>query len=151
MVRLEPDGSLKTDESFSVVGLKDVYAIGDIATFPYHGPGGDGKHTRIEHWNVAQKAGRIVAGHIANPSSSRHSSHPSSGARLVPGSIRRQRAEWLGRSGAARKPDEQKWAAFYTKGETVVAVASCGWDPVVMRAELLRLGKFPSKSELQED
>ncbi len=68
VVRLESDGSLKVDESFSVVGLKDVYAIGDIATYPYHGPGGNGKYVRIEHWNVAQNAGRVVAGHIINSS-----------------------------------------------------------------------------------
>lgn len=49
-VSFEKDGSLKTDESFAVTGLKDVYAIGDIATYPYHGPGGDGSLTRIEHW-----------------------------------------------------------------------------------------------------
>ena len=49
-VDLEKDGSLKTDENFAVVGLKDVYAVGDIATYPYHGPGGNGKPIRIEHW-----------------------------------------------------------------------------------------------------
>ncbi|KAJ3498069.1 hypothetical protein NLG97_g1428 [Lecanicillium saksenae] len=47
----------------------DVYAVGDIATYPYGGPGGDGKFTRIEHWNVAQNAGRAAAQHIVNPSS----------------------------------------------------------------------------------
>jgi NADPH-dependent 2,4-dienoyl-CoA reductase/sulfur reductase-like enzyme len=57
-VTLEKDGSLRTDESFVVNGLKDVYAIGDIATYPYHGPGGTGSPTRIEHWNVAQNAGQ---------------------------------------------------------------------------------------------
>lgn len=49
-ITLEKDGSLKVDENFAVVGLKDVYAIGDIATFPYHGPGGNGTPVRIEHW-----------------------------------------------------------------------------------------------------
>src|SRR4051812_10767920 len=68
-VTLEKDGSLKTDESFAVNGLKDVYAIGDIATYPYHGPGGNGSPVRIEHWNVAQNAGRSVAHTINNPGS----------------------------------------------------------------------------------
>ncbi|KAH7357579.1 rubredoxin-NAD(+) reductase [Pyrenochaeta sp. MPI-SDFR-AT-0127] len=66
-IALEKDGSLKTDESFAVNGLKDVYAIGDIATYPYHGPGGNGTPVRIEHWNVAQNAGRSVANSINNP------------------------------------------------------------------------------------
>lgn len=48
-IQLEKDGSLKTNEHFVVDGLKDVYAIGDIATYPYHGPGGNGAYTRIEH------------------------------------------------------------------------------------------------------
>lgn len=48
-VELQKDGSLKTNEHFAVEGLKDVYAIGDIATYPYHGPGGNGASTRIEH------------------------------------------------------------------------------------------------------
>lgn len=50
-IRLEKDGSLRVDENFQVEGLEDVFAIGDIATYPYHGPGGDGKPTRIEHWS----------------------------------------------------------------------------------------------------
>ncbi len=68
-ISLEKDGSVSVDESFAVKGQKDVYAIGDIATYPYHGPGGDGKPVRIEHWDVAQNAGRSVAHTINNPGS----------------------------------------------------------------------------------
>jgi NADPH-dependent 2,4-dienoyl-CoA reductase/sulfur reductase-like enzyme len=68
-VKLEKDGSLKTNEAFEVEGLKDVFAIGDIATYPYHGPGGNGGPIRVEHWNVAQNAGRSVANTINNPGS----------------------------------------------------------------------------------
>jgi NAD(P)H-nitrite reductase large subunit len=50
-VDLEKDGSLHVDETFHVKGLEDVFAIGDIATYPYHGPGGNGSPTRIEHWS----------------------------------------------------------------------------------------------------
>jgi NAD(P)H-nitrite reductase large subunit len=50
-VKLERDGSIQTDEFFQVKGMEDVYALGDIATYPYHGPGGDGAMTRIEHWS----------------------------------------------------------------------------------------------------
>ena len=50
-VKLEKDGSIQTDEFFKVKGMDDVYALGDIATYPYHGPGGDGAMTRIEHWS----------------------------------------------------------------------------------------------------
>ena len=81
----EQDGSLRTDERFVVQGLPnnqknddEIFAVGDIATYPYHGPGGNGKPVRIEHWNVAQNAGRSVAATInnkINPSTS--SSSPS--------------------------------------------------------------------------
>ena len=46
---LEKDGSVKVDELLQVPGRADVYAIGDIATYPQL-PGGT--YRRIEHWNV---------------------------------------------------------------------------------------------------
>ncbi|KAK3395140.1 cytochrome P450 [Podospora didyma] len=152
VVRLEGDGSLKTDESFSVVGLKDVYAIGDIATYPYHGPGGGGKYVRIEHWNVAQNAGRTVASHIVNPSVAPQFFTPvfwsALGAQL----------RYCGNTMASGwddvvmqgSPDEGKWAAYYTKGDTVVAMASMGKDPAMSQsAQLMQLGRMPSKKELE--
>lgn len=36
-VKLEDDGSIKVDERFAVAGLDGVFAIGDIATYPYKG------------------------------------------------------------------------------------------------------------------
>ena len=48
------------------------------------------------------------------------------------------------------KPEEAKFAAYYTKGETVVAMASMGWDPAMVQSmELMRLGKMPGKSQLE--
>lgn len=152
VVRLEDDGSLKTDESFSVVGLKDVYAIGDIATYPYHGPGGEGKYVRIEHWNVAQNAGRTVARHIINPGLAPEFFTPvfwsALGAQL----------RYCGNTQAngwddvvvQGQPDEGKWVAYYTKGDTVVAMASMGMDPVMAQcAQMMQLNKMPSKAQIQ--
>ena len=49
------------------------------------------------------------------------------------------------------KPDEGKFAAFYAKGDTVVAVASMQMDPVMTQsAELMRRGKMPGLSELRD-
>ncbi|KAL8639211.1 MAG: hypothetical protein Q9226_008896, partial [Calogaya cf. arnoldii] len=48
------------------------------------------------------------------------------------------------------QPDEAKFAAFYGKGDTVVAVASMQMDPVMSQsAELMRRLKMPSLSELR--
>ncbi|KIN05698.1 hypothetical protein OIDMADRAFT_111794 [Oidiodendron maius Zn] len=151
-VELQKDGSLRTDENFEVSGLKDVYAIGDIATYPYHGPGGNGSLTRIEHWNVAQNSGRTVAAHIVNPLGQPKAFIPifwsALGAQL----------RYCGNAPNGwddivlhGQPEEGKFAAYYTKGETVVAVASMQLDPVMTHAsELLRKGAMPTKSELQQ-
>ncbi len=48
------------------------------------------------------------------------------------------------------EPDQAKFAAFFCKGEEVVAVASMQMDPVMSQsAELMRRGKMPGKSELK--
>lgn len=152
IAKLEEDGSLKTDENFSVVGIKDVYAIGDIASYPYHGPGGDGKYIRIEHWNVAQNAGRTVASHIVAPNRKPAYFTPVFWSALT------AQLRYCGNTVGGYDDmviqgslDEGKWAAFYTKGETVVAVASMGMDPVMSQsAELMALGKMPTKTKLKE-
>ncbi|KAB5571768.1 putative apoptosis-inducing factor 2 [Coniochaeta sp. 2T2.1] len=151
ILKLEEDGSVKTDDVFGVVGVKDVYAIGDIATYPYNGPGGEGRYTRIEHWNVAQNAGRTVASHIVNPSVKPEFFTP------VFWSALHSQLRYCGNTTHGYddvviqgSPDEGKWAAFYAQGETVVAVATMGMDPVMSQAaQLMRVGKMPPKSELK--
>ncbi|KAI6250327.1 Apoptosis-inducing factor 1 [Erysiphe necator] len=150
IIKLLKDSSIKTNEYFVVDGQQDIYAVGDIATFPYHGPAGNGTPLRIEHWNVAQNAGRIAAAHItmrnditttfipifwsALGSQLRYCGNPSNG--------------WDGTI-IKGQPEELKFVVYYTKGETVVAVGSIGFDPVVAQAsELMRRGDMPSKTEL---
>ena len=151
-VSLEKDGSLQVDENFVVKGLKDVYAIGDIAMYPYHGPGSDGSLTRIEHWNVAQNAGRAAAKNIVSPSSKQKPFIPIFWSAL--GSQMRYCGNtpngWdeLVMQG---EPKEGKFAAFYGKGDTVVAVASMMMDPIMSQsAELMRQGKMPGLAELRK-
>ncbi|XBS71823.1 FAD-dependent oxidoreductase [Acerihabitans sp. KWT182] len=55
---LNKDGSLTVDAAMSAG--QDIFAIGDIATFPLNG-----HLTRIEHWRVAQQHGRVAAGVMA--------------------------------------------------------------------------------------
>lgn len=151
-ITLEKDGSLKTDESFAVNGLKDVYAIGDIATYPYHGPGGNGAAVRIEHWNVAQNAGRSVANSINNPGAKPKPFIP------VFWSALGSQLRYCGNTAGGYddlilqgKPEEPSFVAYYTQGETVVAVASMMKDPYMTQsAELMRRNKMPTKSELQK-
>ncbi|KAH8550711.1 hypothetical protein BGW37DRAFT_498138 [Umbelopsis sp. PMI_123] len=60
---LEKDGSLKVDQHFRVEGFDNIYATGDIATFPYQHTG---QPLRIEHWGFAENTGRTVALNISN-------------------------------------------------------------------------------------
>lgn len=148
-VNLERDGSLKTDQNYSVAGLDGVYAVGDIATFPYHGPGGNGDFVRIEHWNVAQQSGRVAARHIVDSSATAEHFIPvfwsALGAQL----------RYCGNSSLGwdelvlqGDPAAAKFVAYYCKGETVVAVASMGSDPAMTQsAELMRRGKMPGRKE----
>ena len=151
-VELQKDGSILTTESFVVKGLADVYAIGDIATYPYHGPGGRGVNTRIEHWNVAQNAGRSVARSIVSPSAPAKPFIPIFWSALG-GQLR-----YCGNTPNGwddlvlqGEPKEGKFAAFYGKGDTVVAVASMMMDPIMSQsAELMRRGKMPGLGELRK-
>jgi len=151
-VTLEKDGSLKVDENFSVSGLQDVYAIGDIATYPYHGPGGNGKPVRIEHWNVAQNSGRSVAAHIIDSNARPKPFIPIFWSAL--GSQLRycgHTPEGYDELILKGQPEESKFVAYYTKGETVVAVATMGTDPVMTQSsELMRRGVMPSKSDIKK-
>ncbi|KAF2104539.1 rubredoxin-NAD(+) reductase [Rhizodiscina lignyota] len=155
-VELNRDGSLTTDESFAVKGLKDVYAIGDIATYPYHGPGGNGHPVRIEHWNVAQNAGRSVALTIAKPSSKPKPFIPvfwsAMGAQLrYCGNTMAGGYDDLIVKGETDPQKSVSWVAYYCKGEEVVAVASMMKDPYMTQcAELMRRAAMPSKSELKK-
>ena len=48
------------------------------------------------------------------------------------------------------EPENSKFAAYYTRGDTVVAVATMGMDPIMVKsAELMLIEKMPGKSELK--
>jgi NADPH-dependent 2,4-dienoyl-CoA reductase/sulfur reductase-like enzyme len=150
-IQLEKDGSLKTNESFEVQGLNDVFAVGDIATYPYHGPGGNGSPIRIEHWNVAQNQGRSVANSINNPGAKPKPFIPVFWSAL--GSQLRYCGNTVGGYDdvvITGEPEKPSFVAYYTQGEKVVAVASMMKDPYMTQsAELMRRGKMPTKTELQ--
>ncbi|POS82699.1 hypothetical protein EPUL_006315 [Erysiphe pulchra] len=149
-IKLLKDGSIKTNEYFVVDGQQDIYAIGDIATFPYHGPAGNGIPIRIEHWNVAQNAGRIAAAHIVSSNAVPTTFIPIFWSALG------SQLRYCGNSCNGwddiiikGQPDELKFVVYYTRGETIAAVGSIGFDPIVAQAsELMRRGAMPSKSEI---
>ncbi|KAJ5707956.1 Apoptosis-inducing factor 1 [Penicillium malachiteum] len=156
-ITLLKDGSIATDGHFVVPGLQDsVFAVGDIATYPYHGPGGNGAPVRIEHWNVAQNAGRAAARAIVHE---RRGALTSLAPRLfIPifWSALGAQLRYCGNTVNGYddvvlrgEPDNGKFVAYYTLGDVVVAVATMGTDPVMSQsAELMRRGKMPGKKEI---
>jgi NADPH-dependent 2,4-dienoyl-CoA reductase/sulfur reductase-like enzyme len=155
-VKLEEDGSIRVDEKFQIPGVEDAFAVGDIATFPYHGPSGNGKAVRIEHWDVAQNAGRSVALTINTNGTESKSfipvfwSAPGAQVRYC-GNTPNGWDDLIVHGETDVSEGKQSWTAYYTKGEEVVAVASMMRDPYMTQsAELMRRGKMPSKSDLQK-
>ncbi|KAA8904562.1 hypothetical protein FN846DRAFT_779545 [Sphaerosporella brunnea] len=147
-VKLEADSSVRVDDHWRIQGVEDAYAIGDIATYPHNGG-----MVRIEHWNVAQNGGRQVGRHIANkrkpvPFTPIFWSALGAQLRYCGNTQGNDQYDDVIVTG---EPDKNKWVAYYTQGERVVAVASQGADPVVMQsAELMRRGKMISKSEIKQ-
>ncbi|EPS43170.1 hypothetical protein H072_2842 [Dactylellina haptotyla CBS 200.50] len=141
----ETDGSLRVDENFQICAVKDAYAIGDIATYPYKGPGSKSDlFVRIEHWNVAQNGGRSAAKHIATGKPADH---------FIPifWSAIGIQLRYCGSTFGGYDDiviqgnlEENKFVAYYTQGEIVVAVASMQRDPLVMQcSELMRTNSMP--------
>ncbi|CAJ0844637.1 17117_t:CDS:10 [Entrophospora sp. SA101] len=124
-ITLERDGSIKVAENFKVEGLDDVYAVG---IFPYHETG---ETIRIEHWTFAENTGRAAASEIViknqkpfkklpyfwsaqHGKSFRYAGYASSfDDVIIDGSL-----------------DELKFAAYYARGEKILAVATIGKDPI---------------------
>merc|ERR1712093_557763 len=108
--------------------------------------------SRMEHWNVAQNAGRSVAANIIDPSAAAKAFIPifwsALGSQLRYCGNTPNGFDDLVLQG---QPDEAKFVAYYTKGETVVAVGTMGIDPVMTASsELMRRGAMPSKSDLKK-
>lgn len=147
-IPLQKGGAVEVDEYFQVKGVKDVYAIGDIALFPEHTTG---KSLRIEHWNVAQNHGRAAAAHIAGlPSTGPFDKTP------VFWSAQGQQLRYVGHAAEyddvyiQGDADALKFVAYYIKGDKVLAVSSMQSDPVAIKcSELLRLGLMPSASSIK--
>jgi len=57
---LNDDGGLSVDSGMKVE--EDVYAAGDVASFPYWATG---EEVRIEHWRLAQQHGRLAGKNMA--------------------------------------------------------------------------------------
>ncbi|KAJ3128642.1 hypothetical protein HK098_003849 [Nowakowskiella sp. JEL0407] len=150
-VLLDRDGGITVQSSLNLKEFPYVYVAGDIARFPYHLTG---SLVRIEHWNVAENQGRLIASNIASKSLEPFKSIPYFWTMFFGKSVR-----YAGHANTFDEViiqgsldlDTLGFVAFYCLEGKVLAVASLAKDPVVSHAsELLRLGKFPSASEVRD-
>ncbi|KAK6968220.1 apoptosis-inducing factor 3-like isoform X1 [Biomphalaria glabrata] len=129
--------------------IEDVYAAGDIVEFPLFTA--DDQQVNIQHWQMAHQHGRIAGLSIAGKPQD---------IRSVPyfwtvqyGKSIRYTGYGFGYDDIVLHGDveENKFVAYYTKNDQVVAVASLGWDPIVSQAaELMSKGGTISKEEIKE-
>jgi NADPH-dependent 2,4-dienoyl-CoA reductase/sulfur reductase-like enzyme len=151
-VQLDRDGALTVDRHFKVPGVQDIYAIGDIARFPYDGPTGNGALTRIEHWSVAQNHGRAVGASLSSTNATPKRYLPIFWSALT------AQMRYCGNLPNGwdevhidGNPAEGKFAAYYAKDGVVGAVATMGKDPIMVKSmDLMERGIMPSKSELEK-
>jgi NADPH-dependent 2,4-dienoyl-CoA reductase/sulfur reductase-like enzyme len=141
-IRLDQDGSIFTDE-FLHAG-NGLYVAGDVARFPTAGG-----NARIEHWGVAQNQGKTAGANIAGKQIKYHH---------VPYFWTQQYGKSLRYAGHAAhgfdeiiydmdenglQSDVLKFAAFYVKGNDVIAVATMQRDPIASQvAELMHAGRM---------
>lgn len=135
---------------FMETSVDGVYAVGDVASFPLHIAGG--RSAAIGHWQLAHAHGRNAALNIAGKKTAFKS---------VPFFWTQQFGKSVRYAGYAPDfddividgdPSEGAFAAYYTKGEEVLAVGTIGRDPLAAEfANLLQSGGKLSKSEATGD
>ena len=142
----EKDKSVNVDEYLQAADY--TYVAGDIARFPYVATG---KHTRIEHWRLAQQHGRIAARNMIGEKIKFAS---------VPFFWSGQFDVKLRYAGHAENwddiiiqgnLDEQEFLAFYVKDNQVLAVAGTQHDKdIAAITELMRLSQMPQGDEVRK-
>ncbi|PJF18030.1 hypothetical protein PSACC_02187 [Paramicrosporidium saccamoebae] len=151
VLELRPDGSIAVDQNLKVLGTDNIYAAGDIATFPHRLTR---TPTRIEHWNVAQQQGRIAGHNMVSKTPRKYDSVPFFFSVLFGKSVRYAGDVHMGYDAVHFEGDKQAdppvFAAYYIKDEQISAVATMGRDPLAVHcSELLRLGRMPSAASIR--
>ncbi|XP_055957866.1 apoptosis-inducing factor 3 [Patella vulgata] len=148
-IELTKRGFVSVNERLQT-NIPDVYAGGDIVEFPLFTV--PGSKVNIQHWQMAHQHGKI-AGYNMNGISREIKSVPYFWTVMYGKSVR-----YTGYGPGYDDVivhgdlDVPKFAAFYTKGDNVVAVASLAFDPIVSQAANLMLqGEVIQKSEIISD
>ncbi|MDJ0596933.1 MAG: FAD-dependent oxidoreductase [Pleurocapsa sp. MO_226.B13] len=148
----EGDRSIPVNE-YLQTEIKDIYAAGDIARFPYAPMG---ESTRIEHWRLAAQQDRIAAKNMLYEHDTENAVKVD---RLVPFFWSGQYDLKLRYVGHAEKWDkvyidgdleQREFLAFYLQGDRVMAVAGINRDKdIAVISELMRQQKMPETAMIQ--
>lgn len=146
-IELQGDGSIKVDSHFRA--FKDVYAAGDIATFPHYLLG---NKIRIEHYRTAEQLGRIAGFNMADRTSE---------YKDVPFFWTVQAGLTINYVGHTENWDEviidgnvhkKEFIAYYIKNNLVAAAAGCNRDKdMAVIQELMRLNKMPEPEAIRDN
>ena len=152
-VRRDPAGGVLVDEYLQAAD--GLYAVGDIASFPWPGDGAD-RRIRIEHWRVAQQHAALAARNIARAGN--RVTLAQSG--FVPFFWTFHFGQRMNYVGHAERWDEIVFdgdaeqppfiAYFLREGQTVAAAGTHRDADLAAMHELLRLGKAPRAQQLRE-
>ncbi len=133
----------------------DLYAVGDVASFPLPPHMGSGWRVRIEHWRVAQQHAALAACNVAHPEKPRELAQ----AGFVPFFWTYHFEQRMNFVGFAQgwddvifdgDPKAPPFIAYYLDAGTTVAAAGTHRDAdLAAMHELLRLGRAPSEQELR--
>ena len=144
----DKDKSISVDR-YLQTEIKDIFAAGDIASFPYAPMG---ESTRIEHWRLAAQHGRIAATNMVG--------NQREVDRVVPFFWSGQYDLKLRYVGHSEDWDEIKidgdlqqpeFLAYYLKGDRVMAVAGINRDKdIAAISELMRLQKMPDVAAVKD-
>merc|ERR1712032_345659 len=127
-------------------GNSTIYAAGDVCSFPSLRTG---SQVRIEHWDVAQAQGRIVAANMLDRFRP-YTKVPFFWSVVFGNSIQfvGHAAEILDRVTIEGDVSSMSFVAYYSQDDTVMAVATVNKDEVSSAClALMQAGKMPKTSE----
>jgi NADPH-dependent 2,4-dienoyl-CoA reductase/sulfur reductase-like enzyme/nitrite reductase/ring-hydroxylating ferredoxin subunit len=150
-IKLASDGSLPCTPLLNSKADSNVFAAGDVCTFPYVKTGED---LRVEHWDVAIQQGRVAARNMLGKKIP-FNEIPYFWTMVFGKSLR-----YVGNVGSTGSTFDNviiegdlikgEFVAYYTKKDRIAAVATVGRDPVAVACgELMRLNLMPSVAEIQ--
>lgn len=145
-LRISDDGGVYTDV-FMQSSVDDIFAAGDIASFPYWYTG---NRVRIEHYNEAIQQGQTAAYNMMGKKVP-HTSVPFFWSRQYDMSFR-----YVGHGGDFNKihvdgnVNEMKFIAYYAKDNRIVAAATVGRDPASMIiSQAMQANIMPTMEEIE--